>query len=105
MDKRYKPLSLSQQMDLRQQVMDELLSHPEWSLQAVVCHLKKGLRLTTADLAKLSGVSSRAVQNIERGLSPGTVQTMNSILGVLGLRLGVVAAAQGPERPSPASTL
>jgi len=97
MDKRYKPLSLSQQMELRQQVMGELLTHPEWSLQEAICHLKKGLRLTTADLAKLSGVSFRAVQNIERGISPGTVQTMNSILGVLGLRLGV-AAAQGPEQ-------
>lgn len=99
MDKRYKPLSLSQQMELRQQVMGELLTHPEWSLQEAICHLKKGLRLTTADLAKLSGVSFRAVQNIERGISPGTVQTMNSILGVLGLRLGV-AAAQGSERQS-----
>ena len=91
MDKRYKPLTLSQQMELRQQVMTELLAHPEWSLQEAVCHLKKGLRLTTADVAKLSGVAFRTVQNIERGRSLGTVQTMDRILGVLGLRLGVVS--------------
>jgi DNA-binding transcriptional regulator YiaG len=89
MDKRYKPISLSQQMQMRQQVIEELLSHPEWSLRESVTQIKKGLRLTTADLAKLAGVSFRTVQNIELGRSPGTVQTMNRILGVLGLRLSV----------------
>jgi DNA-binding XRE family transcriptional regulator len=98
MDKRYKPLTLSQQLALRQQVTNDLLSHPEWSLQEAVCHLKKGLRLTTADLAKLAGVSPRTVQDIERGVSQGTVQTLDRILGVLGLRLSV-AAVQGPEQP------
>ncbi|GAB1411727.1 hypothetical protein MASR1M97_04630 [Candidatus Desulfobacillus denitrificans] len=98
MDKRYKPLTLSQQIELRQQVMNDLLTHPEWSLREAVCHLKKGLRLTTADLAKLSGVSFRTVQNIERGTSLGSVQTLNRILGVLGLRLAV-AAAQEPGQP------
>lgn len=98
MDRRYKPLTLVQQMELRQRVMDDLLSHPEWSLQEAVCYLKKGLRLTTADLATLAGVSFRTVQDIERGVSPGTVQTMNRILGVLGLRLSV-ALVQEPERP------
>ncbi len=93
MDKRYKPMSLSQQMTLRQEVMDAVLAHPEWPLQDVVRFIKKSLRLTTADLAKLSGVSFRAVQNIERGVSPGTVQTLNRILGVLGLRLGAVKSA------------
>ena len=92
MDKRYKPLTLSQQLELRQNVVETVLAHPEWSLQKVVRYIKTGLRLTTNDLAKLSGVSSRAVQNIERGISPGTVQTMDRILGVLDLRLGVVLA-------------
>jgi DNA-binding transcriptional regulator YiaG len=90
MDKRYKPLSLSEQMMLRQEVMDEVLAHPEWPLPDVIRFIKKRLRLTTDDLAKLSGVSFRAVQNIERGVSPGTVQSVNRLLGVLGLRLGAV---------------
>ena len=89
MDRRYKPISLSQQMQLRQQVIDELLAHQEWSLQESICHLKKGLRLTTADVAKLAGVSYRTVQDIELGNSSGTVKTMNRILGILGLRLSV----------------
>ncbi len=90
MDKRYKPLSLSEQMRLRQEVMEAVLAHPEWPLPETIRFIKKQLRLTTEDLAKLSGVSTRAVQNIERGVSPGTVQSLNRILGVLGLRLGVV---------------
>jgi DNA-binding transcriptional regulator YiaG len=90
MDKRYKPISLSEQMMLRQEVMDEVLAHPEWPLPDVIRFIKKRLRLTTEDLAKLSGVSFRAIQNIERGVSPGTVQSLNRILGVLGLRLGAV---------------
>ena len=90
MYKRYKPLSLSEQMMLRQEVMDEVLAHPEWPLPDVIRFIKKRLRLTTDDLAKLSGVSFRAVQNIERGVSPGTVQSVNRLLGVLGLRLGAV---------------
>jgi DNA-binding transcriptional regulator YiaG len=90
MDKRYKPLSLPEQMMLRQEVMDEVLAHPEWPLPEVIRFIKKRLRLTTEDLAKLSGVSFRAVQNIERGVSPGTVQSVNRILGILGLRLGAV---------------
>ena len=90
MDKRYKPISLSEQMMLRQEVMAEVLAHPEWPLPDVIRFIKKRLRLTTADLAKLSGVSFRAIQNIERGVSLGTVQSLNRILGVLGLRLGAV---------------
>ena len=90
MDKRYKPISLSEQMMLRQEVIDEVLAHPEWPLPDVIRFMKKRLRLTTEDLAKLSGVSFRAIQNIERGVSPGTVQSLNRILGVLGLRLGAV---------------
>jgi DNA-binding XRE family transcriptional regulator len=95
MDKRYKPMTPVQQLTLRQQVMDDILAHPEWPLPEVVRHIKKGLRLTTTELAKLSGVSFRTLQNIERETSPGTVQTFNRVLGVLGLRLGAVKPPHG----------
>lgn len=90
MDKRYKPLTIHQQVALRQQAIEDLLSHPEWTLRESVVHLKKTLRLTTPELAKLAKVSPRTVQEIELGNSPGTVQTMNRLFGVLGLRLGVI---------------
>ena len=90
MDKRYKPLSLPEQIALRSQAIEEVLAHPEWPLREAIRHLKRTMRLTSAEIAKLAGVSTRTVQDIEQGRSEGTVQTMNRILGILGLRLGVV---------------
>jgi DNA-binding XRE family transcriptional regulator len=92
MDKRYNPVPLAQQLLLRQEAVETLLAHPEWPLRDSVRHMKKGLRLTTAELAKLAGISFRTLQDIEQGRSQGTVQTMNRILGVLGLRLGITTA-------------
>ena len=40
-------------------------------------------------MAKIAGVGYRTLQDIEQERSDGTVQTMNRILGILGLKLGV----------------
>lgn len=96
MDKRFTPLSTSQQQQLRRQAVEEVLAHPEWSLRDAVRHLKKTLRLTSAELARMAGLSTRTLQDIEQGRSDGTVQTMNRILAVLDLKLGVVRK----ERPA-----
>lgn len=90
MDKRYLALSLPEQLELRRQAIEDVLAHPEWPLREAIRHLKRTMRLTSAEIAKLAGVSTRTVQDIEQGRSEGTVQTMNRILGILGLRLGVV---------------
>ena len=92
MDKRYTAISLREQIALRQQAIDEVLAHPEWSLAEALRHVRSTLRLTTIEMAKLSGVSFRTLQDIEQGRSTGTIKTMNSLLAVLGLRLGVVRA-------------
>jgi DNA-binding XRE family transcriptional regulator len=89
MDKRYNTLSIPQQLDLRQQAVEDVLAHPEWSLPQAVRHLKKTMRLTTAEMAKLSGIAYRTMQDIEQERSEGSVQTMNRIFGMLGLKLGV----------------
>jgi DNA-binding XRE family transcriptional regulator len=91
MDKRFNAVSLQQQMGWRRQAVADVLEHPEWSLAQAVGHIRKTLRLTHAELAALSGVSFRTLQEIEAERSDGTVQTLNKILGVLGLRLGVVS--------------
>ena len=90
MDKRYLPLPVSEQVLLRRQAIKEVLAHPEWTLADAIRHLKKSMRLTSAELARLAGVSHRTVQDIEQGRSEGTVQTMNRLLGIVGLKLGVV---------------
>lgn len=90
MDKRYHPLPVSEQVRLRRQAIEDVLAHPEWTLADAIRHLKTTMRLTSAELARLAGVSHRTVQDIEQGRSEGTVQTMNRLLGIVGLKLGVV---------------
>jgi DNA-binding XRE family transcriptional regulator len=93
MDKRYNALPLPQQLALRRQAIEEVLANPQWPLRDALRHIKRTLRLTSAEVAKLAGVSIKTVQDIEQGRSEGTVQTMNRLLGILGLKLGVVRAS------------
>ena len=97
MDKRYNTLSLPEQLMLRKQAIDDVLAHPEWTLQQAVRHLKRSMRLTSAELAKMAGINAKTLLDIEQGRSLGTVQTLNKVLGVLGLQLGVVR--NGPVQP------
>ncbi|MBM3407192.1 MAG: helix-turn-helix domain-containing protein [Betaproteobacteria bacterium] len=90
MDRRRRSMPSDEQVALRQQAIDDVLAHPEWSLRDAIRHLKRHSLITSDELARLSGVSLRAVRDIEQGRSEGTVQTVNRILGVLGLKLGVV---------------
>lgn len=91
MDKRFNPVSLREQLEWRRKALEEVSTHPEWPLAKSILHLKKANRLTSAELARLSGVGFRTLQDIEQGRSEGTVQTINKILSVFGLRLGVVS--------------
>lgn len=100
MDKRFTPIPIAQQLELRRQAIDDVLAHPEWSLPQAVRHLKKTMRLTTAEMAKLCGVSYRTLQDIEQERSEGSVQTMNRILALLGLKLGVVRIVRTPDSPA-----
>lgn len=94
MDKRFKPLSVPEQMELRRQAIEDVLAHPEWSLPQTLRHLRKTMRITTVEMARISGVAYRTLQDIEQERSEGSVQTMNRILGTLGLKLGVTRVRQ-----------
>lgn len=95
MDKRYNAIPLPEQLELRRQAIEDVLAHPEWTLPQAVRHLKKTMRLTTVEMAKISGVAYRTLQDIEQERSEGTVQTMNRLFGMLGLKLGVVRVVNG----------
>jgi DNA-binding transcriptional regulator YiaG len=100
MDKRYNAMSLEEQLSLRRRAVEDVLAHPEWTLAQSVRHLRKTMRLTTRELAQLSGLSFRTVQNIEREVSYGTVGSMNGLLGLMGLKLGVTrreSESNGPD--------
>jgi len=53
-----------------------------------------------AEMAKLTGVAHRTLQDIEQERSEGSVQTMNRIFGVVGLKLGVARIARAQETPA-----
>jgi DNA-binding XRE family transcriptional regulator len=101
MDKRFNPLSITQQLDLRKQAIEDVLAHPEWSLPQALRHLKKTMRLTTAEMARLSGVACRTLQDIEQERSEGSVQTMNRLFGMLGLKLGVTQITREADGGDP----
>ncbi len=94
MDKRFNTLTIAEQLELRRKAVDDVLAHPEWSLAQAVRHLKKTMRLTTVEMAKLSGLAYRTMQDIEQERSDGSVQTMNRIFGMLGLKLSVARIAR-----------
>ncbi len=94
MDKRFNPLSMVEQLELRQQAVEDVLSHPEWSLPEAVRQVRKTMRLTRAEMAKLSGGAYRTLQDIAQGRSEGSVATMNRIFGMVGLKLGVARIAR-----------
>ena len=78
----------------RRKAVEDALSHPEWSLPESMRHLKRTMRLTTAEMAKFSGVAYRTMQDIEQQRSEGSVQTMNRIFGMPGLTLAVARIAR-----------
>lgn len=90
MDRRHKPIHIHEQLALRRQAVDDVVAHPEWTLRECVRHIKKRMRLTSREMAVLAGVSTKTIQDIEQGRSEGTVQTMNRIFGMVGLKLAVV---------------
>lgn len=103
MDKRFNTLSIPEQLELRRKAIEDVLAHPEWSLPQAVRHLKRTMRLTTAEMAKLSGIGFRTMQDIEQERSEGSVQTMNRIFGMLGLKLGVARIARDAGEPGAAA--
>lgn len=96
MDKRFKPIALPEQLALRRKAIEEVLQHPEWTLAATVRHIRTTLRLTVPEFARLTKVSSRTILDVEAGRTAGTVLTLERLLGIVGLRLGVQRLAK-PE--------
>lgn len=99
MDKRYIALPFAEQDRLRQQAIDEVLAHPDWTLLEAIRHLKKVTRMATSEMAELAGVGYRTLQDIEHGRSEGTVQTMSRVFGAFGLKLSVARSAAEPPAP------
>jgi len=94
MDRRYKPLSAHEQLKLRQELTAAIEAHPEWTVAQVVRHIRKTLRLTIADMAKVGRISAQTLKNIEASGHSPTLETIERLLQPFGLRLTV-----SPKRP------
>ncbi len=92
MDKRYKPLSPAEQIALRQSLYTELEAGPGMPLKDVISLIRKKLRLTLPDLAKLTGVSERFLRDIEAERGNPSMATAQKVLTPFGLQMGVVIA-------------
>lgn len=90
MDRRFKPLTGVQQLDVRRALLDDIEGHPSRPVPDVVRLVRTTLRLTIAEYAKICGVSARGLQDIERGVKSPTLETVAKLLKPMGLRLGVL---------------
>lgn len=89
MDKRYTPLTPHEQLRLREELTATIRGHPEWTFAQTVRHVRKALRLTVADMAKVGRVSEQSLRNIEAGRNSPTLDTAGRLLQPFGLRLSV----------------
>ena len=100
MDKRFNPMSASEQLEVRLALLEDIDSHPERSVPDTIRVVRTTLRLTIAEYARLCGVSARGLADIERGLTSPTLDTVAKLLKPMGLRIGVMTRkrADGSER-------
>lgn len=75
---------------LRKHVIAEMLARTDWTPWEVVRYMRAELQLTVDELAKLSDVPEGVLEAIDRGESAGTVEELGNLLGVVGLKVGVV---------------
>jgi transcriptional regulator with XRE-family HTH domain len=94
MDKRRKPLMPHEQLLLRLQVETMILEHPEYSVPRLLREVRKTLRLTIAEMARIGGLSVPALKNIESGKNSPSLATVEGLLKPLGLRLCVIQAGR-----------
>lgn len=101
MDKRFKPLTTIEELDVRRALLDDIDANPGRPIPEVIRLVRTTLRLTIAEYAKLCGVSARGLQDIERGIKSPTLDTVAKLLRPMGLRAGVVTRERA-EKKTPA---
>nr|WP_315249388.1 helix-turn-helix transcriptional regulator [uncultured Duganella sp.] len=90
MDKRYSTLSPAEQNQLRHDLLTRLAAAADMPIPDVIREIRKTLRLTIPEYAKICDVSPRTLQDIERGVSSPTLYTVDKLLKPMGMRAGAV---------------
>lgn len=90
MDRRFKPMTPAEQLTARLALYAYLDANPGLPLKDALRAIRRHLRLTVAEMARLTGLSARFISQIEHGQGNPTVQTVHQLLAPFGLSLGVV---------------
>lgn len=89
MPRRKKP-TRDEQNVMRRDFYDKLAQN-ELDLPEAMKAMRKMTGLTQAEFAAHRGVSRRVIQDIERGTGNPTVESLNSIAKMFGLKVGLVS--------------
>lgn len=89
MDQRFKHRSHERDLALRDDLYKKLRDH-QISLGEAVLQMQKISRLTQPEFAKHRGVSVAALRQITSGKGNPTVETLNKIVSIFGLEVGLV---------------
>ena len=90
MDKRYKPLSPAEELQIRQALLEELAADPGRPVPAVIKTIRCRLRFTIPEYAAICGVSARTLQDIEREVASPCLHTVEKLLHPVGMQLAVI---------------
>lgn len=90
MDRRFKPMMPAEQVSARISLYEELAA-TSLPLKDAIKLIRKRLRLTVPDLARLTGVSERFLRDTEAGRGNPSLATAEKVLAPFGLTLGVMA--------------
>lgn len=89
MSGRFGDMSGAERLMLRKAVVDEMQARVVWPVRQSVKYMRTTLRLTPDELARLAGLDVLEVTDFECGASD-SMRVAESLLGVLGMKLGVV---------------
>jgi transcriptional regulator with XRE-family HTH domain len=101
MDKRRKSLTPHEQLLLRQAMGALVAEHPEWDVPKMLKEIRKTLHLTAREMARIGRISEPALRNLEARRNSPSLETVDSLLRPLGLKLAVIGQ---PQRDEPAVT-
>ena len=97
MDKRAKkPVSPEAAANRREQFYADIATNALTISQAVLA-MRKISRLTQAEFAKHRGISVQSLKQIEAGTANPTVDTLQKIADIFGLKIGFVDSGRGEK--------
>lgn len=102
MDKRLKHIDEAADAKARQALYDGLRAGT-LSLPQAIRAMRRISHLTQAEFAAHRGVSVETLKLLERGQGNPTVETLNKIVSVFGLQVGLVARPTKASRPARAA--